>query len=153
MAAKDVAMTFNACPTQKMSGGAISTSAVGNHKCSFMNTDTNEVLNLLIAKLEAIKQNQNNITNKLDAQERTLGELSKVANEQLLLGKTRFTLEEAVYLKRSYSTVAKMSADNVITTYCPGGKCKYVLKADLDAWLLSKRVASVSEIDSMIVTA
>ena len=57
-------------------------------------------------------------------------------------------VELAAYLGVSLSYVYKLSFNNTLPKYCPGGKLIYFLKQDVDDWLRKCRVASKEEIDA-----
>jgi excisionase family DNA binding protein len=60
------------------------------------------------------------------------------------------TLEEAVdYLSLSKSALYKLTSRKEITFYNPGGKKIYFRKAELENWIISKRIASNDEIQEL----
>jgi len=58
------------------------------------------------------------------------------------------TSEVCDYLRVSLSCVYKMSFNNVLPKYRPGGKKIYFKKSDIDNWLCESRIASKDEIDA-----
>jgi excisionase family DNA binding protein len=52
------------------------------------------------------------------------------------------------YLGVSKSYVYKLSFNNLIPKYCPGGKLIYFKKCDIDDWVGKCRIASVEELNA-----
>lgn len=59
------------------------------------------------------------------------------------------TKEAAEYLGVSMSTLYKMTHNRVIPYYKPTGRISYFNRADLDAWMTSTRVSTVTELNTM----
>jgi excisionase family DNA binding protein len=54
--------------------------------------------------------------------------------------------EVCSYLGVSKSYVYKLSFNNSIPKYCPGGKLIFMKKSDVDNWLCRNRIASEDEL-------
>ncbi|UFH36073.1 helix-turn-helix transcriptional regulator [Flavobacterium acetivorans] len=71
-----------------------------------------------------------------------------MTNRQDNLSKEFLTIVEAAkYLSISESALYKKTSNKEIPYYVPGGKKIYILKGDLDNWVLSGKVNPVSEIN------
>lgn len=87
-----------------------------------MNTD-----NLILDKLTEI-------VNKLD--------------EQNLLQKTVLSFDETCkYLNASASHLYKLTSTKQIPHFCPGGKCLFFRRDELDTWLQRNRQSTAEEIE------
>jgi excisionase family DNA binding protein len=79
-----------------------------------------------------------------------LNEIEALLKKQYALSKEILTLEEAVdYLSLSKSALYKLTSRKEITFYNPGGKKIYFRKAELENWIISKRIASNDEIQEL----
>lgn len=84
---------------------------------------------------------QENILQRLESIEQRLV-------EQNLLQKEIFTFAEAcLYLDLSSSHLYKLTSGNAIPCYCPQGKKLYFRRAELDAWLTSRRNNTAAEVE------
>ncbi len=76
-----------------------------------------------------------------------LDKIEKIVEEQKLLQKEVLSLKEAAeYTGFSKSTLYKMAHDRRISYYKPA-KLIFFKRSDLDQYMTSKKVASLSEID------
>lgn len=55
------------------------------------------------------------------------------------------------YTGWSKSTIYKVLSNRKVAYYCPGGKMKFVLKCDIDAFLLSNQVPAI-DVDEMVLS-
>lgn len=75
-------------------------------------------------------------------------EIKLITNKQDNLSKKFLTIVEAAkYLSISESALYKKTSNKEIPYFVPGGKKIYFLKSDLDNWVLSGKVNSISEIN------
>lgn len=81
------------------------------------------------------------ILQKLESIERMLIEQNMLKKEVLNFN------EAAIYLEVSHSHLYKLTSLGVIPAYKPNGKKLYFNRRELDAWLLSNKQASTSEIE------
>ena len=79
-----------------------------------------------------------------------LNEIEALLKKQHALSKEILTLEEgAEYLGLSKSALYKLTSKKEIPFYNPGGKKIYFRKAELENWIISKKVASNDEIQEL----
>lgn len=78
---------------------------------------------------------------KLESIERMLIEQNMLKKEVLNFN------EAAIYLEVSHSHLYKLTSLGNIPAYKPNGKKLYFNRRELDAWLLSNKQASTSEIE------
>src|SRR5574344_513334 len=79
---------------------------------------------------------------------KTLTSIEQKLTEQNLLQKEIFTFAEAcLYLDLSSSHLYKLTSGNAIPCYCPQGKKLYFRRAELDAWLTSRRNNTAGEVE------
>lgn len=81
------------------------------------------------------------LLNKLNSIETMLKEQNMLKKDVLNFGET------ALYLELSHSHLYKLTSGCVIAHYKPNGKKIYFKREELDAWLLSNRTQSNSEIE------
>ena len=82
--------------------------------------------------------------------EKRIEEIHRLITQQTILVKEHMTLVEAsVYLGISKSYLYKLTSRKEIPFYRPGTKLIYFKKSDLDAWILSSRESSKSEIQEL----
>ncbi|WP_035669352.1 AlpA family transcriptional regulator [Flavobacterium sp. 83] len=80
--------------------------------------------------------------------QKQLDRIEVLIEKQNILKKEILSLEEAAkYLQLSKSCLYKITSSKEIPHYVPGGKKIYILKGDLDNWVLSGKVNSVNEIN------
>ena len=78
-------------------------------------------------------------------------EIESIVKRQYLLSKEFFTIEEAAeYLQVSLSAIYKLTSNNEIAYFKPGGKKIYFKKENLKEWIERSKVLSVFEIDSEV---
>jgi excisionase family DNA binding protein len=78
--------------------------------------------------------------------QKELLEIKKFIEHQNILRKEILTLEEAsIYLGQSKSSIYKRTSAREIPFYTPGGKKLYFKKSELDTWIFSSRVQSISD--------
>jgi len=67
----------------------------------------------------------------------------------VLSNKTVLTIDEAAaYTGLSVSSIYKLTSTQEIPHYKPRGKMLYFNRAELDSWLLQRRVKTAAEIDA-----
>ena len=79
-----------------------------------------------------------------------LNEIEKLLKEQYLLQKEILNINEAAkYLGISKSHLYKLTSGGEIPYYKPGGKLVYFNRKELDEWILTHKIHSTRELQSM----
>lgn len=77
-----------------------------------------------------------------------LKEIKELLKKQTIQQKEILTIDEvAEFLGLSKSRVYKMTSNREIPYYKPGGKVTYFNRQDLEQWILSSRISSISDVD------
>jgi excisionase family DNA binding protein len=86
------------------------------------------------------------ILQKLESIERMLIEQNLLKKEVLSFS------EAAIYLEVSHSHLYKLTSTGILPYYKPNGKKLYLNRAELDQWLLSKKLLSNAEIEAKVTS-
>jgi excisionase family DNA binding protein len=79
--------------------------------------------------------------------EQQILEIKEFIVKQTLVNKEIMSLSEAaIYMNISKSLLYKKTCGRKITFYRPGAKIIFFKRADLDAWMLSKKESSIGEL-------
>lgn len=63
-------------------------------------------------------------------------QLDRIEKASVIQFKETLTLEEAaIYVGRSKNTIYRLTADNTLAFFRPGGKMIYIEKKELDRWM------------------
>ena len=96
--------------------------------------------------METIRQNFNADTSVMFAD--ITARLERLERLSVMAAKDVFTTEEAaLYLGRKIDWLYKMTNHKLIPHYKNEGKRTYYKRADLDAWMCSRRIATNEEIE------
>lgn len=83
----------------------------------------------------------------------TLKNIERLIKTQNILQKEVLTFEEACsYLSLSDSHLYKLTCAKEIPYYKPQGKKNYFKRSELDSWMLSTRISTNDEVDSIACT-